>query len=150
MKKIIILVILFLFVSAENLHIVSKNFFYKSKTKISTFTGDVNATKGKDNILSDKMHVYFNENKKPVKYEALGHVKFILNLDKNTTYKGHCDRLIYNFKNYDIFLFGNAYIKKLETNESVSGSVIKLNRKTKNAEVQGSKKPVNIIIKVNK
>lgn len=134
---------------AQDLHITSKKFFYNSKTNISTFIKDVNATKGKDNILSDKMKIYFDKNKKPIKYIATGHVKFILALDKNATYKGHCDKLIYNFRTYNVFLIGNAYIKKLQTNESVSGNYIKLNRKTKNVEVEGGKKPVNIIIKVN-
>lgn len=138
-----------IFLWAEDLHIISKQFFYDSKTKISTFSGDVNATRGKDNILSDKMKIYFNKNKKPVKYIAIGKVKFILSLDKNSTYKGHCNKLIYNFKTYDVFFIGNAYIKKLETNESVSGNFIKLNRKTKNVEVEGGSKPANIIIKVN-
>jgi len=139
-----------LFLMAQNLHIISKQFFYNSKTNVSTFYKDVNATKGKDNILSDKMKVFFNKNKKPVKYIAIGHVKFILYLDKNSTYKGHCDKLIYNFKTYNIYLIGNAFVKKLETNESVSGNYIKINRKTKNVEVKGGgNKPVNIIIKVN-
>ncbi len=148
MKKFIILLIA-IFLSAEDLHIISKQFFYDSKTKISTFIGDVNATKGKDNVLSNKMKIYFDKNKKPIKYIATGKVKFILSLDKNSTYKGHCNKLIYNFKTYNIFLIGNAYIKKLETNESVSGSFIKINRKTKDVEVRGGNKPANIIIKVN-
>ncbi len=147
MKKLIIFIAIFL--SAENLHIISKQFFYNSKTKVSTFIGDVNATKGKDNVLSNKMKIFFNRNKKPIKYIATGKVRFILSLDKNSTYKGHCDKLIYNFKTYDIYLIGNAYIKKLETNESVSGNFIKMNRKTKNVEVEGGNKPANIIIKVN-
>ncbi len=147
--KALIIFIIAVFLTAQDLHIISKQFFYNSKSKISVFTGDVNATKGKDNILSDKMKIYFDNNKKPVKYTASGHVKFILSFDENSTYKGHCNKLIYNFKTYDVFLIGNAYIKKLETNESVSGNLIKINRKTKNVEVEGGGKPANIIIKVN-
>ena len=148
MKKVLIF-FLTVFLTAENLHIISKTFFYDSKKMISKFIGDVNATKGKDNILAQKMIIYFNKNKKPVKYIADGNVKFILSLDKNDTYKGHCEKLIYNFLTEDIYLTGNAFIKKLETNESVSGDKIKINRKTKDVEVIGDKKPVNIIIKVN-
>jgi len=148
MKKFLI-IFLTLFLTAENLHIVSKKFFYDSKKMTSEFIGDVNATKGNDNILAQKMIIYFNKNKKPIKYIANGSVKFILNLDKNDTYKGRCEKLIYNFLTEDIFLIGNAFIKRLETNESVSGDKIKINRKTKDVEVIGDKKPVNIIIKVN-
>jgi len=148
MKKVLIF-FLAVFLFSDNLHITSDKFFYDSKKMISEFIGDVNATKGKDNILAQKMIIYFNKNKKPIKYIATGDVKFVLSLDKNDTYKGHCAKLIYNFLTEDIFLMGNAFIKKLETNESVSGDKIKINRKTKNVEVIGNKKPVNIIIKVN-
>jgi len=148
MKKFLLLLFISL-LFAEDLHIVSKKFFYDSKKLESIFIGDVNVTKGKDNILADKMIIYFNKNKKPLKYIAEGRVKFLLVLDNNDTYKGYCDKLIYNFLNENIFLEGNAFVKKLETNESISGDKIKINRKTKDMEIIGNKKPVNIIIKVN-
>ena len=149
MKKIFLILVFFiLFVYAETLHITSKKFYYDSDKMMSVFIGDVNATKGKDNILAQKMIIYFNKNKKPVKYIAEGKVKFVLS-DENVTYKGHCDKLIYDFLTTDTYLIGNAYVKKIETNESLSGNEIKLNKKKKTIEVKGGKKPVNIIIKVN-
>jgi len=147
MKKLLILVFLS-FIFADTLHITSKKFFYDSKKLKSIFIGDVNATKGKDNILAKEMIIFFNKNKKPLKFEAIGNVKFILN-DKNMTYKGYCNKLIYNFSTTDVFLIGNAFVKKLQTNESIKGDKIKLNRKNQTIEVKGNKKPVNIIIKVN-
>ncbi len=149
MKKIFIIFILFIsIINAKTLHITSKKFYYDSNKMISVFIGDVNATEGKDNILAQKMVIYFNKNKKPIKYIAEGNVKFVLS-DENVTYKGHCDKLIYNFLTTDTDLIGNAYVKKIETNESLSGNEIKLNKRNKTIEVKGGKKPVNIIIKVN-
>ncbi len=149
MKKLIIFIFLISFIFADVLHITSKKFFYDSKKLISVFIGDVNATKGEDNILAQKMIIYFNKNKKPIKYIAYGNVKFVFN-DQNATYKGHCDKLIYNFLTTDIYLIGNAFVKKLQTNEIMSGEEIKINRKNQTLEVLGNnKKPVNIIIKVN-
>ena len=149
MKNLFILSIFFIILKADILHITSDKFFYDSKHLKSVFIGDVNATKNKDNILSDKMIIYFNKHKKPIKYIAKGHVRFILS-DKTATYKGHCNELIYDFLTTNIYLLGNAYVKKIETNESLSGNEIILNRKNKSIEVKGGKKkPVNIIIKVN-
>ena len=148
MKKFFILLMGVALFSAE-LKITSQKFFYNSQKMYSEFVGDVNATKGKDNILADKMYVYFNRQKKPVKFLAIGHVRFIFALDNNSTYKGHCDKLEYYIKTGDIILSGNAFIKKIETNESISGNKIKMNRITKDISVIGNKKPVNIIIKVN-
>jgi len=65
------------------------------------------------------------------------------------TYKGVCNKLIYNFLSENILLEGNVFVKKIETNESISGDKVKINRKTKDIEIIGNKKPVNIIIKVN-
>jgi len=148
MKKLIFLVIFASIVLANTLHIKSKEFYYDSTHLKSVFTGKVNVTHGKDNILANKLIVYFNKKKKPIKFEATGSVKFVLN-DVNTTYKGYCNKLVYNFLTTDIFLIGNAFVKKLQTNESIKGDFIKINRKNKTIEVKGKKKPVNIIIKVN-
>ena len=136
------------FIFSEILHITSKKFFYNSNELKSVFIGDVNATKGKDNILADRMIIYFNKNKKPIKYVAEGNVRFFLILDNNESLKGKCSKLTYNFLNENIILEGNVFVRKIETNESVSGDKLVINRKTKDIEVIGNKKPVNIILKV--
>ena len=149
MKKLILFFVFLVFLNGENLKITSKIFHYNTAKKMSIFKGDVNATKGNDNILSNELIVYFNKQKKPTKFVAKGDVKFIISLDKNSTYKGKCDILTYELNNGNIILIGKAKIVKLETNESVKGNKIVLNRFTKNAVVTGNKKPVEIIIKVN-
>jgi len=137
------------FIFSAILHITSKKFFYNSNELKSVFVGDVNATKGEDNIIADKMIIYLNKHKKPIKYIAEGNVKFFLILDNNESLRGKCSKLIYNFLNENIILEGNVFVRKIETNESVSGDKIKINRKTKDIEVIGNKKPVNIILKVD-
>jgi len=151
MKKIIFMISMMLvFINAEELKVTSKYFHYDMAKKESIFKGDVNATKGKDNILADEMIIFFDKNKKPIKFIATGNVRFVISLDKNATYKGNSNMLVYQLHNGNIILKGNAQIVKLETNESVKGNKIVLNRFTKNAEVTGGeKKPVEIIIKVN-
>ncbi len=148
MKRLLVGIIVS-FIFAQDLKITSNKFFYNSKKLYSEFIGDVNATKGKSNILSDKLYVYFNKAKKPVKIIAIGKVKFYFVFDNNSTYKGHCNKMEYYLKNGNIILIGDAFVKKLETNESIQGSYIQLNRFTKDIKVKGSNKPVNIIIKVN-
>ena len=150
MKKIFIIIAMMLCVlNAEDLKITSKYFHYDTTKKESVFKGDVKVKKGKDKIDADEIVVFFNKNKKPQKFVAKGDVKFIIVLDKNSTYKGKSKKLIYQLHNGNIILFGNAEIVKLDTNESIKGNKIILNRFTKNAEVIGGKKPVEIILKVN-
>jgi len=147
MRLLIIFFSVFLF--SKELHITSEKFFYNSKLFKSVFIGDVNATEGNNYVLAKKMIVFFNKNRKPIKYEAIGNVKFKFILDNNSTIIGRSDKLIYNFNTYDILLEGNAFVKKIETNESIKASFIKVNRKTKSMEVKGNKKPANIVIKVD-
>jgi len=149
MRFIYFLFIATLLTYAEELKITSKYFSYNMAKKQSVFREDVNATKGKDNILADKLVVYFNNQKKPTEFVATGHVRFTISLDDNSTYKGVCDKLTYKLNRGDIVLKGHAKIVKLQTKESVKGSTIILNRFTKNAEVIGGSKPVEIILKVN-
>ena len=143
-----ILIFLFVYINASELKIISQFFSYDPKKQISIFKKDVNATKEKDNILCDELIVYFDKNKKAKKIVAKGNVKFIIFLDKNSTYKGKSEVLIYNLKKGDIIL-NKGKIVKIETNESVKGEKIILNRINKSAKVIGDKKPVEIIIKVN-
>jgi len=143
-----ILIFLFVYINAAELKIISKFFNYDPNKQISIFKEDVNATKEKDNILCDELIVYFDKNKKAKKIVAKGNVRFVVSLDKNSTYKGKSKILIYNLEKGDIIL-NKGKIVKIETNESIKGDKIVLNRINKSAKVIGDKKPVEIIIKVN-
>jgi len=143
-----ILLFLFVYINATELKITSKFFNYDPKKQISIFKEDVNVTKEKDNILCDELIVYFDKNKKAKKIVAKENVRFIIALDENSTYKGKGKVLIYSLKKGDIIL-NKGKIVKIETNESVKGEKIILNRIDKSAKVIGDKKPVEIIIKVN-
>jgi lipopolysaccharide export system protein LptA len=147
MKKFIIF-LLIIFLDAQNLKIISKTFNYYPDKMYSVFKGDVKVTKGNDSIVAEELKVYLNKDKTLKELIAIGNVKFIISLDKNTTYKGYSNYLSYDIKSGDIVLKNNAFVKKLETNESVKGKYIKMNKFSKKAEVQGGKKPAVIIIKV--
>jgi lipopolysaccharide export system protein LptA len=146
--RMAIIFIMIILLNAEELKIVGKTFNYYPDKMYSEFKGDVKVSKGKDKIRADEIKIYLNKNKKLKKLIAIKNVKFILSFDKNTTYKGYSDYLEYNIKSGDIVLKGNAFVKKLETNESIKGKYIHINKFTKKAVVKGGNKPAVIIIKV--
>jgi lipopolysaccharide export system protein LptA len=148
MKNIMLFFMLVLLVNAQDLKVISNTFNYYPDKLYSIFKGNVKVTKGKDTILADKLKVYLNKDKSLKELIAVKNVKFKLHFDKNTTYEGYSDYLDYNIKSGDIVLKGNAFVKKLETNESVKGKYINLNKFSKKAVVEGGKKPAVIIIKV--
>jgi len=148
MIKKLLIFLLAIYAMASNLEITSKNFKYDKKNNISYFRNDVNATKGKDNILSDILIVYFDKDKKIKKIIAEKNVRFLLN-DKNSTYKGTSDKITYTPKD-EIFVFeGNVHITKLEDNQQLFGNKVIINKKTGESKVFGGKnKPVKFILKV--
>jgi len=148
MIKKLVVFLLTIYVMASNLEITSKNFQYDKIKNISYFKNDVNVTKGKDNILSDILIVYFDKDKKIKKIIAKQNVRFLL-YDENSTYKGISDEIIYTPKN-EIFVFeGNVHITKLEDNQQLFGNKVIINKKTGESKVFGGEnKPVKFILKV--
>jgi len=147
-KKILILLIA-VYGFSSNLEITSKDFKYDKVKNISYFTTDVNVTKEKDNILSNKLTVYFNKNKKIDKMVADGNVSFLIH-DKNSTYKGNSDIFTY-IAPKDLYIFeGKVHITKIEDNQQLFGNKVIINKKTGESQVFGEKKkPVKFILKVN-
>ena len=149
MKKLVILLIGLVVAYSENMIINSKHFEYNQTSNISIFRDDVNVTKGFDNILTDKLTVYFTKGKKLSKFIADGDVIFKVK-DKNATYEGTSKKLSYEATK-EIFIFeGDVHIKKLEDNQELFGQKVVINKKDGTANVVGEKnKPLKFIIKVN-
>ncbi len=148
-KKISIFIFLFSFLNGSNIIINSKFFKYNQNKNISIFTKDVNVTKQLDNILCDKLVVYFDKNKKLSKMVAFDNVRFVVN-DKNSTYKGKSDKLTY-IAPKQLFIFeGHVHITKIQDNQQLFGNKVIIDKKNGTANVQGQKnKPLKFIIKVN-
>ena len=131
------------------MEITSKHFEYNQTSNISIFEGDVNATKGEDNILADKITLYLTSDKKLNKLVAEGDVKFRVK-DNNSTYVGNSDKLTFVAPK-ELFIFeGDVHIKKVEDNQQLFGEKVIINKKEGTAKViGGDKKPLKFIIKVN-
>jgi len=148
----IVKLIFFLFpilLYAENVEITSKNFEADEKKLISIFTGDVHIKKGKDKIRASKVIVYFDKDRKPIKYEALNNVKFKIVLDLNKTYEGRAQKIVYIPSRLEYIFEKDVYIIQKPDMRKVYGEKIILNRKTGQAVVRGTKdKPVKFIFNI--
>lgn len=150
MKKILlILSLLSFFLFAENVEITSKNFEADEKKLISIFTGKVHIKKGKDKIDAKKVVVYFDKDKKPQKYEAIGDVKFFIVLDSNKTYEGKAQKIVYIPKTLEYIFEKDVFILQKPEMRKIYGEKIVINRLTGQAKVEGSEeKPVKFIFKI--
>jgi len=137
-----------IFSFASEMEIHSNHFEYNQTSNISKFIGDVNITKEKDNILSDTLFIYMDKNKTLDKLIAIGNVKFIIN-EKNSTYKGRSDKVIYIVPTQIVIFEGKVKILRLPENQKLYGDKVIINKKEGTAEVLGEKnKPIKFVIKV--
>ncbi|WP_281951067.1 lipopolysaccharide transport periplasmic protein LptA [Nitrosophilus kaiyonis] len=150
MKKIALLMILFLMSAlAEDIEITSKNFEADEKKLISIFTKDVHIKKGKDKIDAQKVIVYFDKKRKPVKYEAIKNVKFFIVLDNNKTYEGKAQKIIYLPNSKEYIFEKDVFIVQMPDQRKIYGEKIVVNKSSGKAKVEGSEtKPVKFIFKV--
>jgi len=149
MNKIFLLLFLIILSYSQNLEITSNHFEYNQSSNISIFSGDVNATKGSDNILSDTITLYLTKDKKLDKLIADGNVSFKVK-DNNSTYIGKSGKLTY-IAPKELFIFEqNVHIQKIEDKQELFGEKVIINKKDGTARVIGKKhQPLKFIIKVN-
>jgi len=144
MKKIILLALAPLLVYCGEVEINAKKFEGDERSGVSKFTGDVVVLKGQDKITADTMFIYTGKDGKIQKFEAVGNAEFAM-FDKAKNYRGKSDTLIYLPNTKEYTLIGNAQVEYIEEKRKVSGDKIYMNDTTKQANVEGSKKPAKFI-----
>lgn len=148
MKKLLLFLSIITFSFAQNVEISASSFESYENEKYSKFSGNVIVTKANDIIKSDQLLVYFDSNKEPTKYEAVGNVTFRVS-NKTTVYNGSAKQLIYfpNTKEYN--LIDNAIVEEANSDKKVYGNKISFNEKTGDIKVlSNDKAPVKFIFKV--
>lgn len=135
---------------ADKVDIVADRFDSDTKKQISTFYGNVSIIKGDDALYSQKLVVYTDKKNHPIKYEATKKVKFTITaLDKNATYTGSANTLLYFPKENNYELYTNVVIKQIGTSRTIRGDKVLLNAKTGSSKVIGKKKePIHITFDV--
>jgi len=148
LKFLILLSITFCLI-AEEIEILSNTFEADEKRLVSIFKGDVKVKKGKDKIDAKKLIVYFDKNKKPIRYEALGDVIFRVVLDLNRSYEGKAQKIIYIPKKKEYIFEKDVFIVQKPQMRKIYGQKVIINKSTNQAFVEGKKdKPVKFIFKV--
>ncbi len=133
---------------AENVEITSNSFEADETRRVSIFTGDVHVKKGKDRIDSQKLIVYFDKERKPIKYEALKDVTFKIVMDSNKSYEGKAQKIVYFPKEAKYLLEKDVFILQKPENRKIYGEKVIVNRQNGQARVEGGKKPVKFIFNV--
>jgi len=145
MKQLLIFFIL-LFSShlfADIVDIKADHFYANDINHEAFFEGHAKIKQGKNEINASKVTVFFNEQRKALKYEAHGNVKFNL-IEKGIHYRGVSNKISYKPRGSKYYFAGNVTLMDLTNNRTIKANKISLDLKTGLADIKGSvKKPVH-------
>lgn len=129
--------------------IVAQNF--QIVGNVTTITGNVDIKKGSDRLFADKVIVYTDKARKPLKYEAIGNVRFsIITTDKREL-KGKSNRLVYQVKQNEYRLYDNAFVEEIGKPNVLKGDEIVLSGSGDYANIVGKKKaPARVTFTLDK
>jgi len=141
MKKIFIFSIFF-FTStlfADVVDIKANHFYANDINQVAFFEGNAEIKQGENEFKSSKITVYFNKNRKAVKYEAKDNVRFDLTENK-IHYTGKANKVVYSPNSSKYFFYGKVVLQDHTNNRTIKAETIELNLKTGLADIKGAKK----------
>jgi len=151
LKKYLLLLLLAIgtLFSSQQVEITADHFEASDLKKVTKFIGHVHMIKDVDELNASKVYVYFDANKKPVRYEAIGSVKFIITMNNGKKYRGQSGRLVYIPKTEIYELYENVKLFDIKLDRTLIGEKVFVNKQSGKARVEGSKeKPVKFIFKI--
>ena len=150
MVKKIICILLFINISlADIIEIDAKSFFADEKKGESVLSGDVLIKSGKDTLKTDKLFLYTDKNRKPLKIIAKENVNFQIFLD-DKIYNGKSKSLSYDVIKDIYEMNGNAIIIEKKENKKLYGDTIIIDRKNNTYLVKSDKKPSRFIFEIDR
>jgi len=136
------------FGAMTQISITSDSFEASENEHKSTFLGNVVITKLNDIIQAKKAIVFFDQENKPIKYQAIEDVNFSIDLN-DSTIKGKCDDLIFVPKSKVYTLKGKVDLLQLPSNRKIKATKVIIETKTNKINITGDKnKPVKFIFEV--
>ncbi len=136
--------------ASEELYIEAKRVYTDEKKGITTAEGDVHIVKERDILDANQVKIYVDKNRKPIKFEAIGNVNFVLFTQDERELKGKSNTLIYLIEANEYQLIGKAQVKETGKPNFIKGDKIVLNNKNGYANVESNKEaPVRVIIDLN-
>jgi lipopolysaccharide export system protein LptA len=148
--KIFIYILLFCSViNASSIEVTANRVELIQKDSISKFTGNVKIKKDKDTIKADKIDVYLDKNRKPVKYHAIGNINIEI-FNQKLHYKASSEELIFIPSQKKYQLIKNAKIEEITTNKKVIGEKVLFDNVTGDIKVLSDQKsgPVKFIFEI--
>jgi lipopolysaccharide export system protein LptA len=151
MKRVLLFLFLgFMILNAqEEVEVQADKFWANEKEGQGIFTGNVVVTKGSDILKAEKLTIYFDQDKNPLKYVASGNATGNLTLN-GIKYFGKGEIFTYEPKLSRYTIQKNGMLHEIDTDRKVYGEFITVNQTTGSYEVDSKpSEPVKFIFKVD-
>ncbi len=133
---------------AREVEVSAKKLEADQNAQVAKFYGDVLFRSGDDTIRAQKAYIFFDKERKPVKFQAVGEVRFELSHGQKS-YRGRCRELVYFPKKREYILIGDVYVEQLPDGKKIIAQKVLLSLSTGTLEVEGDpKKPVKLIFEI--
>ncbi|HDV7327598.1 TPA: LptA/OstA family protein [Campylobacter jejuni] len=144
-RQIILLLVCVSVTWATQIEVKALKFYSDENKGESILSGNVEVIRGDDILNSEKLIIYTDKNRKPIRYEAMQNARFKIVL-KGKTYKGSGDKFIYNVIKDTYEINGHAYINELGSNQKLFGDKIIVDRKANIYRVESKdQKPARFV-----
>jgi len=143
--KYLYLLTFFLLITAEaeQLKIVAKSFEGDEQRGITVFKGNVQITKGSDELNASTVTVYTNSKRKPTKYIAKGKVSFYIKTENKAEYKGKAGKAIFIPSQKEYHFYKNVHIEQINEKKEINGEEVVISTVEGKARAKGGNtKPV--------
>lgn len=128
---------------AQQLKIVAESFDSDERSGITVFKGDVQLTKGKDELNASTITVYTSKERKPLKYVAQGKVSFYLETEAKSIYRGRAGKAVFIPANKEYHFYKDVKIQQLDKKKEINGEEVVISTVEGKARAKGGdKKPV--------
>ena len=147
--KYLIMLILSIYLNAQELKIKANSFQADEKKGISIFEGDVNILKKNDELNASKVTIYTDEKNKPTKFIAQEKVSFHIETKQKIIYMGSADKVVFIPKQKEYHFYGNVYLSQLNEKKEIRGDEVVLNINDGKAYAKGmEREPVLMIFNI--
>ncbi len=128
---------------AEQLKIVAKSFNGDEKSGVTVFKGNVQITKGSDELNASIVTVYTNAKRKPTKYVAKGKVSFYIKTQNRAVYQGKAEKAVFIPTKKEYHFYKNVHIEQLDEKKEINGEEVVISTVDGKARAKGGdSKPV--------
>ena len=151
MKFLVGILFLGLFAFANEIEVSAQEFIGDEKKKLTHLKGNVEINRAKDRLVAKEAFVFLDSNNRPNKMQAIGNVRFWLELKDGRKIEGESNEALYFPSTQEYQILGNAIVKEIDKNNVVRGDKIIVRYKEGYINVVGNgKKPARLIFKLDK